>query len=645
MIRKLAVLCYLLLTVLLVPPSAAQRPDAPTFGERGPYPVGTLEFTIPDADGDRPLPITVWYPAQNPDDEPQQHTYRYGVLTTEGRALLGAPADTSDGPYPLVLFSHGNSGFRLQSLFLTEHLASWGFVVIAPDHTTNTLTDSLQQAAFLQDLPLNYAYRPADMLRVLDYAEMLTTDDTPLASAIDLERVAVSGHSFGGLTALLAGGARLDLQGFDDICQQTDSDTLYDNVCFLQPELTRMAEAYGFDSIPSEPLPAITDSRIGAIIALAPWNGPILDPDSLASLEIPALIVVGGNDRVTPPARDSRPVFEALGSQSRTLVTLELGDHYLFVDACNDVALRLGLFNQCSDPVWDMQRAHDLTNHYVTAFLRATFTDDVDAGHALGESAFAGVTVEQGDADDTSDDAVPGAQPDIPIYRPDVLALYPHDTDAFTQGLLLHDGSLYESTGRYGQSTLREVDLVSGQVLRQHELADEYFGEGLALVDDRLIQITWQEGTAFVYDLATFEVVDTFSYDGEGWGLCYDGEHLYMSDGSPVVYQRDPDTFAVTGQITVTAQGEPIPQINELACVDDDIYANVWQTDVIVRFDKTSGEANLLIDARDLLTSQQRAGLPPGGVLNGITYNPDDDVFYITGKLWPSMFEVRFVPR
>ena len=636
MTRKLAHLCGLLLVALLVLPSAAQRPDAPTFAQRGPYPVGTIDFIIPDDDGDRPLPITVWYPALNPDGDTEEHTYRYGLLTTEGRALSTAAPNTDDGPYPLVIFSHGNSGFRLQSLFLTEHLASWGFVVIAPDHTTNTMMDSLQQATFLQDLPLNYFNRPVDIVRVLDYADMLNTDDSLLTSMIDLERVAVSGHSFGGLTALLASGAQLNLHAFDQLCQEAGNDTRYGNVCFLQPEAIRMAEAYGFDSIPTEPLPAITDPRIGAVVALAPWNAPIIDPDSLTGIEIPALVMVGGNDRVTPPVRDARPVFNALGSSPRTLVTLELGDHYLFVDACNETALRLGFFNQCSDPVWDMHRAHDLINHYVTAFLRSTFTDDVEAGPALDASAFAGVTLEHGDD---------SAGAEIPILRPDVLAVYPHDTDAFTQGLLLHEGSLYESTGRYGQSTLREVELVSGEVLRQYELPDEYFGEGLALVDDRLIQITWQEGSAFVYDLATFDLIDTFSYDGEGWGLCYDGKHLYMSDGTPIVYQRDPRTFDITGQITVTAQGEPIDQINELACVDDDIYANVWQTDVIIRFDKASGDINALIDARGLLTAEQRANLPPGGVLNGIAHNPDDDVFYITGKLWPSLFEVRFVPR
>ena len=238
-----------------------------------------------------------------------------------------------------------------------------------------------------------------------------------------------------------------------------------------------------------------------------------------------------------------------------------------------------------------------------------------------------------------------GCGASVPQETVEILRILPHDPGAYTQGLVFHEGRFYESTGTYGGSSLREVEVETGQVLRQVRLPDDEFGEGLALVDDRLIQITWQEGSAFVYDLATFDLIDTFSYDGEGWGLCYDGKHLYMSDGTPIVYQRDPRTFDITGQITVTAQGEPIDQINELACVDDDIYANVWQTDVIIRFDKASGDINALIDARGLLTAEQRASLPPGGVLNGIAHNPDDDVFYITGKLWPSLFEVRFVPR
>ncbi|MCS7071731.1 MAG: glutaminyl-peptide cyclotransferase, partial [Anaerolinea sp.] len=156
----------------------------------------------------------------------------------------------------------------------------------------------------------------------------------------------------------------------------------------------------------------------------------------------------------------------------------------------------------------------------------------------------------------------------IPIYAPEVINTYPHDTSSFTQGLVWSDGTLYESAGRYGQSNLREVDLTTGAVIRSVPVSEAYFAEGLALVDDRLIQITWREGTAFVYDAPTFDVIEQFSYEGEGWGLCYDGVDLWMSDGTPNLFRRDLATFALLETIPVTLFDEPIANLNELECVD-----------------------------------------------------------------------------
>jgi glutaminyl-peptide cyclotransferase len=226
---------------------------------------------------------------------------------------------------------------------------------------------------------------------------------------------------------------------------------------------------------------------------------------------------------------------------------------------------------------------------------------------------------------------------------PEVLAVYPHDPEAFTQGLLLYDGSLYESTGLYGRSTLREVDLKTGDIRRQLQLPDEFFGEGLERVDNRLIQLTWREETAFVYELDTFKLIETLSYETEGWGLCYDGESLFMSDGSDTLFRRDPISFAVTSTIPVTLDDEPIIHINELECAENVVYANIWLTDAIVRIDKASGQVTGYIDASDLLTAEERAALGADAVLNGIAYDPDNDTFLITGKLWPWLFEVRFV--
>jgi glutaminyl-peptide cyclotransferase len=229
-----------------------------------------------------------------------------------------------------------------------------------------------------------------------------------------------------------------------------------------------------------------------------------------------------------------------------------------------------------------------------------------------------------------------------PQMTPEVLNSYPHDPGAFTQGLLLHDGDFYESTGQYGESTLRQVDVETGRVVRQVDLPGDVFAEGLTLVDDRLIQITWRERFAYVYDL-DFNITGTFDYETEGWGICYDGTDLYMSDGSSTLYVRDPETFAVTRMVAVTRAGEPVMRINELECVDDRVYANVWQTDEIVIIDATTGEVLSTIDASGLLTEDEQASLFNGAVLNGIAYNPESDTFYITGKYWPRLFEVRFI--
>jgi glutamine cyclotransferase len=226
-----------------------------------------------------------------------------------------------------------------------------------------------------------------------------------------------------------------------------------------------------------------------------------------------------------------------------------------------------------------------------------------------------------------------------------VLNTYPHDNQAFTQGLLLHDGKFYESTGQYGTSSLREVEITKGNVIRNYVLDSQYFAEGLALVGDNLIQLTWREGKAFVYDRETFNREKTFSYEGEGWGLCYDGNDLYMSDGSATLYKRNAETFEVTGQINVKQGGQDVTLLNELECAQEFIYANVWQTDRIVKINKANGTVVSEVDASNLLSSGEKAGLSSDAVLNGIAYNPQADTFYITGKLWSKLFEVKFVEK
>lgn len=232
----------------------------------------------------------------------------------------------------------------------------------------------------------------------------------------------------------------------------------------------------------------------------------------------------------------------------------------------------------------------------------------------------------------------------VQLLVPEVISVRDHDPEAYTQGLILYEGSFFESAGRYGASTLREVDPDTGEVLRSIPIDEAYFAEGLERVDDTLIQLTWKETTAFVYDLATFEQVGSYEYEGEGWGLCADDNYLYMSDGSPFLSLRDKDTFELIIKSMVTLQGQPVVRLNELECVGDYIYANVYQTDYILQIDKINGVVVALIDASELLTPEERAALESGEVLNGIAYDPENDSFLITGKHWPKLFEVRFVP-
>ena len=222
-----------------------------------------------------------------------------------------------------------------------------------------------------------------------------------------------------------------------------------------------------------------------------------------------------------------------------------------------------------------------------------------------------------------------------------VLQTYPHDPGAFTQGLVLTGGRLFESTGLEGRSSLREVDVTTGKVLRRTDVPAPIFAEGLALVGTRLFQITWKHETAFTYDRDTFKAGPTFPYTGEGWGLCHDGRDLVMSDGSAQLTFRGPETFRPVREVTVRENGQPVQQLNELECVKGSVYANVWQTDRIVRIDPKTGAVTASIDATGLLAPAERFGTD---VLNGIAYDPSNDTFLITGKLWPRIFRVRFVP-
>jgi glutamine cyclotransferase len=231
----------------------------------------------------------------------------------------------------------------------------------------------------------------------------------------------------------------------------------------------------------------------------------------------------------------------------------------------------------------------------------------------------------------------------IPVYGFVVKNTYPHDPQAFTQGLFVKDGQLFESTGQKGQSSLRKVDLKTGKVLQKKALADEYFGEGSTPVGDTIVGLTWQSNVGFIYDAKTFALKGRFNYKGEGWGLASDAKNVYMSDGSAEIRVLDPKTLEERRRIRVTAEGKPIAQLNELEVVDGELFANVWGTDVIARIDPASGKVVGWIDLTNLLPPAQRGTSSVDAVLNGIAWDSKHRKLYVTGKLWPKLYEIELV--
>ncbi len=227
----------------------------------------------------------------------------------------------------------------------------------------------------------------------------------------------------------------------------------------------------------------------------------------------------------------------------------------------------------------------------------------------------------------------------VSTYR--VVKIYPHDPTAFTQGLVYLDGVLYEGTGLNGRSTIRKVRLENGEVLQQQALEPKYFGEGIAVWKKSLIQLTYTSGVGFVYDLATFTRTRTFNYSGEGWGLTHDDTRVIMSDGSSSLRFLDPDTLKETGRLAVKEAGRPVEHLNELEVVKGEILANIWQTHRIARIAPRTGQVTGWIDLSGLLDPRDAAGTD---VLNGIAYDAAGDRLFVTGKLWPKLFEIRIAP-
>jgi len=231
-----------------------------------------------------------------------------------------------------------------------------------------------------------------------------------------------------------------------------------------------------------------------------------------------------------------------------------------------------------------------------------------------------------------------------PQYGYRVVRTYPHGRGDFTEGLFYQDGYLYESTGLEGHSAIRKEKLETGEVLQSREIAPQYFGEGIVAWKNRLIELTWQSHVGFVYDLATMAPLSEFHYTGEGWALTKDDHRLIMSDGTSELRFLDPETLQETGRIRVTDEGRPIDNLNELEYVKGEVFANIWQTDRIARIDPKTGKVLGWIDLSGLLSAEDRAA-GPVDVLNGVAYDSKRDRLFVTGKLWPKLFEIKLVRK
>lgn len=235
----------------------------------------------------------------------------------------------------------------------------------------------------------------------------------------------------------------------------------------------------------------------------------------------------------------------------------------------------------------------------------------------------------------------PGTSPQIPVYKPKIHRVFPHDSNAFTQGLFYEDGFLYESTGLKGESSLRKVDIKTGKIIRKINLAEDFFGEGITLCKDRIILLTWQNRKGFVYDKDAFQLIGEFSYPTEGWGITFDGEYLIMSDGTDTLYFLNPNDYRLVKKINVSAAGISVTNINELEYINGKIYANIWETNkiAIINLDGTVVgwmDLDAVISEKDC---SKKTGVP-----NGIAYNAVEDRLYVTGKHWCKLFELEVIP-
>jgi predicted dienelactone hydrolase len=386
------------------------RYDAPPYAIRGPQPVGYMTFsTGEEADA---LNGIVWYPALQAEDVEESATYDMDVgdmmppimNLIEGRAIENAPANPEGAPYPLVITSHALGGSHLYLSYLDEQLASYGFVVMAFTHPGTGLRDNImaqtdeQIAAYWEDAFDSLVTRPLDVRRAIDYAAVLSSEDGALNGIIDTENVGVTGLSIGGYTVLAAAGAQLDLSPLVEFCQLgVYSSLIVSNLCARHPDTIPDVEArlLALAGASGASFPSLGDPRIKAIAPIVP--GPMQPLDNgkgLAAVQVPMMILYGTADQIAIPEYNANYVWEYVGSASKTKVVFENAGH-LFSGYCN-AGWQQNAPIYCSDPVWDTDRAHDLVDHFVTAFFLAALYGDADAAAALAPDAvqFPGISYE-----------------------------------------------------------------------------------------------------------------------------------------------------------------------------------------------------------------------------------------------------------
>ena len=377
------------------PEAVGLRPDAPTYALRGPYWVGTMGFEA--VTPSHPTKVTLWYPALNFSGEPENVSYAWDYfpntnVSVAGHALQDAAPNTRNGPYPFVILVHGLEASRLAFTYLGEHLASQGFVVMSIDYIDNART-----AGTIPVYEMLFT-RPKDVSWEIDQAFSLTASGEKLEGVIDTEHIALVGHSLGGTTVLASAGAQMDLAWFQSnvnapiMCVKSDGSNSCAAFLAHQKDLADLA---GLKTIPDKLWPSWGDPRVDAIVGLSP-SGGLFGPDGSAGVTIPTMLMVGSNDSQVAPELEVHVPYEHVGSINKALITFQNADHMIYWWKCSDGPwmVDFGAHWVCSDPVWDMDRTHDLVDHFTTAFLLDVLKGNKDAAAALAPDAvsFPGIT-------------------------------------------------------------------------------------------------------------------------------------------------------------------------------------------------------------------------------------------------------------